>query len=104
MIKVRKNPYKVLLDAFGEDAQFRCAVEEMGELIQAICKYKRAQESGDKEKLRIALENLREEIADVSINMEELSYMFGEKEIDEIKKYKLERALKRAEKKNLEEK
>ena len=41
MIKVRKNPYKVLLDAFGEDVQFRCAVEEMGELIQAICKYKR---------------------------------------------------------------
>ena len=55
MIKVRKNPYKVLLDAFGEDVQFRCAVEEMGELIQAICNYKRAQESGDKEKLKIAL-------------------------------------------------
>lgn len=104
MIKVRKNPYKILLDTFGEDTQFRCAVEEMGELIQAICKYKRAQESGDKEKLRIALENLREEIADVSINMEELAYMFGEKEVEEIKKYKLERALKRAEKKNFEEK
>lgn len=103
MIKVRKNPYKVLLDAFGEDAQYRSAMEEMGELIQAICKYKRAQESKDKEKLEIALANIREEIADVSINMEELSYMFGEKEIEEIKKYKLERALKRAEKKNFEE-
>ncbi len=45
MIKVRKNPYKVLLDAFGEDVQFRCAVEEMGELIQAICKYKRAKKA-----------------------------------------------------------
>ncbi len=95
--------YKILLDTFGQEIQFQCAIEEMGELLQAICKYKRKLATGDKQKIEKALENLQEEIADVAINIGQLSYMFGQDKINEIKQYKLDRALKRAEKKNMEE-
>ena len=97
-----KNPYKIFLDTFGEEIQFQFAVEEMGELLQAICKYKRKRANGTYEERQKALANWQEEIADVTINMEQLSYMFGQKEINKIKAEKLARALKRAELKNLE--
>lgn len=97
-----ENPYKILLDTFGEEIQFQFAVEEMGELLQAICKYKRKRLTGNEEKIEEALENLQEEIADVALNMEQLAYMFGQEEIEKIKKSKLERALKRAQEKNTE--
>lgn len=98
----KKNPYKILLETFGEDAQYRCAIEEMSELTKAICKYQRKKIAKDKKELQKAKENLQEEIADVIINMEELCYMFDGKKIEEIKKMKLARAMKRAELNDME--
>ena len=94
--------YKIFLDTFGEETQFQCAIEEMGKLLQAICKYKRKVATGDEPEIKKALENLQEEIADVSINIGQLSFMFGQDKINEIKQYKLDRALKRAKNKNKE--
>lgn len=102
MKKEEQNPYQILLETFGEEVQYQFAIEEMGELLQAICKFKRKKATGNNQEIEKALNNLREEIADVTINMEQLSYMFGQKEIEEIKQYKIERALKRAELKNTE--
>ena len=96
------NPYKILLDTFGEDVQFRFAIEEMSELTKAICKYQRKIDTCDNEEKQILIEAMREEIADVLITTEQLAFMFDKNKINEIKQTKLERALKRAEKKNNE--
>ena len=98
------NPYKILLDTFGEDVQFRFAIEEMSELTQAICKYQRKIDTCDNEGQQKLIDAMREEIVDVLITTEQLAFMFDKNKINEIKQTKLERALKRAEKKNNEEK
>jgi len=98
-----ENPYKILVDTFGEDVQFQFAIEEMAELTKAICKYKRKAQNctgEDKEKL---VADLIEEIADVQICAEQLAFMFGQEKVEQEKEFKLNRALKRAEKKNNEE-
>ncbi len=98
----KDNPYKILLDTFGEEIQLQFAIEEMGELLQAICKYKRKHNSCDKEEFEKVKSNLQEEIADVMFCCEELAYMFGQSEIEKIKNMKRDRSLKRAAKKNTE--
>ncbi|MBP3619179.1 MAG: hypothetical protein J6J24_00805 [Clostridia bacterium] len=98
------NPYKILLDTFGKDVQFRFAIEEMSELTKAICKYQRKIDTCNNEEQQKLADAIREEIADVLITAEQLAFMFGEDDVKKIKHIKLERALKRAEKKNNEEK
>lgn len=61
--KNREDLYKKAISCFGKEAQQMMAIEEMGELIQAISKYDR--DIWD-------IESLAEEIADVSIMMEQL--------------------------------
>lgn len=56
------------INRFGEHHQMQKAVEEMGELIVALCK------GND--------ENVQEEIADVMIMMCQLQILFGEKEVE----------------------
>ena len=56
-------------------------IEEMAELTQAFCKQNRGKTS-----------NIVEEMADVSLVLEQLIYLLGcSKEIQEIKKEKIER-------------
>lgn len=88
------NPYKILLETFGEQVQLDLAIEEMGELIQAISKYKRKLASGNG--IKEAICHLQEEIADVMVNMDQLCFMYGKQEIENIKEQKIERALNRA--------
>lgn len=94
--------YKDFLDTFGADTQFNFAIEEMSELIKAICKYKRKIENcspEEKEKLR---ENIIEEIADVKICIEELIYMFDcLDEVTKVEDFKLARGQERVKKHNL---
>ncbi len=90
------NPYKILLETFGEQVQLDFAIEEMAELTKAICKYKRKISSGDEGEIQSAINNMQEEIADVMVNMDQLCFMYGKQEIENIKKQKIERALNRA--------
>lgn len=60
---------------YGEDEQMRIAQEECAELIQAISKYHRAQSNPDGRYFSRARDNLIEEIADVSIMIDQLKLM-----------------------------
>lgn len=72
--------YKNAIMNYGAIAQIDIAIEEMSELIQALSKYKRCKKH-----------NVEEEIADVQIMLDQLNLIFNNKEIDYIKKIKIER-------------
>nr|DAM62605.1 MAG TPA: nucleoside triphosphate pyrophosphohydrolase [Herelleviridae sp.] len=75
-----EEKYK-LAEYFGIKTQINHMIEEMAELTQAFCKQNRGKTS-----------NIVEEMADVSLVLEQLIYLLGcGKEIQEIKKEKIER-------------
>ena len=91
------SAYKKFLDTWGVDMQSTMALEEMSELTKALCKYKRCIEiEGNKQK---AIDNIKEEIADVLNMAEQLELFYGEEEIEQIRKEKIERTLKKLNKK-----
>lgn len=103
MEKKNKNPYKNFMEAFGDDYIMRISIEELSELIKAICKYKRKSEDIDTPTQELR-EKILDGIADVEICIEELAYMFdGFDEINKIKNEKIEKGAIRA-KKYLEKK
>lgn len=59
--------YKKAIKTWGIVAQQMMMFEEMGELIQAICKYSRDDDNTD---------NIAEEIADVEIMLGQMKIMF----------------------------
>lgn len=74
---------------YGYDHQIMVAVEEMGELLQALSKFKRHE--GD-------INNIIEEIADVEIMMQQLCLMFEcYEEVVAVRRQKIERLKKRLE-------
>lgn len=76
-----KTIYKDALDTWGENAQLDVAIEEMSELIKEIIKFKRG--IGDNA-------HMSEEIADVTIMLEQIIQMFKlEEEVTQQKNYKL---------------
>jgi len=87
------------IKVYGKDLQIDKAVEEMGECIAALQRFKLAQYTQEgpsimKEKLK----DVYTEIADVKIMMEQLTKIFGEEEIEEQELYKLKRLRKRLDK------
>ena len=64
----------------GLDLQLTVAIEELAELQQAICKYKRGEE-----------DNVEEEIADVKIMIEQLETIFNKDKIRRWRNKKIER-------------
>lgn len=78
--------YRQTISKWGIDAQLWMVVEECSELLNAIAKYKRGRE--DKSAII-------EELADVSIMIEEMSRYFGRTEFVQIKEAKLQRLLER---------
>ena len=74
---------------YGFDSQLNKTIEECGELIKAISKYK-----GNSFKSEY-LDNLEEEVADVLIMSNQLRVLISKEKIDEIIEYKLDRQLKR---------
>lgn len=98
MIKNKKNPYKDFMETFGDDYIMRISVEELSELIKAICKYKRKCEDVDTDEKELRYKIL-DGIADVEICIEELAYLFdGFDEIEKIKQEKIEKGAERARK------
>jgi len=75
--------YKAAIDKFGERYQTDKAIEEMGELIQALIKYR--QHGNNKY-------NVDEEMADVEITLEELKIIHkNKKAVARWKKKKIDR-------------
>ena len=83
-----------VITANGMNNQLDVAIEELSELIQAICKIKR-RDSLSNESFAVK-GNLAEEIADVEIILAELKLLFdNEDNVKEWKNYKLDRLEKR---------
>lgn len=80
-----------VIAANGMKKQVDIAIEELSELLQAICKVKRHSYTQED-----YLVNLAEEMADVEIVLAELKLMFdNEDDVKEWKDYKLDRLEKR---------
>lgn len=80
-----------VITANGMNKQLDVAIEELSELMKAICKVKRYSYTQED-----CLVNLAEEMADVEIILAELKVMFdNEDSVKEWKNYKLDRLEKR---------
>ena len=91
---------KACIEKYGIDNQMLICIEEMSELTKAIIKYRRFH-SSDMIPVKLSEEeilyNLREEIGDVSIMLDQLKMVFGEEEINQIIHEKVVREEKRLE-------
>jgi hypothetical protein len=104
--KARIIELTTILDHYGSKAQSRQAVEELSELIQAICKCERMNytfgecedDPANLEESMSAYKNLLGEIADVIVMIEQLKIMVGERDrtrIENIIDEKINRQLER---------
>ena len=100
---------KKIADTYGYDAQSRQLIEEMAELTVAINKIWRLEQTQNSEKFCLTFYNLSmwkrkneltEEIADVTIMLEQIKYLLqiSDSDINEIIEQKLNRQLERIEK------
>lgn len=90
--------YKLFLEKWGQESQERMAIEEMSELTKELCKKFRCvrgeiENLTEKKHLEI-IDNIKEEIADVLNMLEQLETYYGEEEIEQIRRKKIERTLK----------
>ncbi|MGD9638353.1 MAG: hypothetical protein AB7U85_04775 [Alphaproteobacteria bacterium] len=76
----RKEIYLKALAVYGSEMQLNQAIEEMAELTVAIRHF-----------LRCRPNNLIEELADVSVMIEQISLLFGKDAIEAVKKIKIKR-------------
>lgn len=67
MTDMERAVFQKALDAWGAEAQALCLLEEMAELQDALCKYKRG---------RRTVEDIAEEIADVGIMLDQMKLCF----------------------------
>lgn len=97
---------KKIADTYGYDAQSRQLIEEMAELTVAINKIWRLEQTQNSEKFCLTFYNLSmwkrkneltEEIADVTIMLEQIKYLLqiSDSDINEIIEQKLNRQLER---------
>lgn len=72
--------YQTTIDKWGEDAQYDQAVEECAELITALKHFRRG---------KIEKQAVISELADVTLMLGQLSWMFGQDQVDEAVQRKL---------------
>lgn len=84
------DTYKQAIDLYGEKAQKLMAIEEMAELTKEICKDFRG---------KLDREHLIEELADVTITLEQLMMMYeiSGDEIQQMRERKIDRLKERLE-------
>lgn len=82
--------YEVIADHYGLQSQLDMFVEESAELTQAICKSRRAK---DETSYNEACKNIKEELADVIVIVEQLKYLLGADEINRVIDEKVRRQL-----------
>jgi NTP pyrophosphatase (non-canonical NTP hydrolase) len=80
--------FKKIADHYGLRRQLWQTVEEMAELTQVICKTRRY----DMDAVR---DHLVEEVADVSIMIDQIVYLLGDNMIAKIREEKIKRQLER---------
>ena len=73
------------IDTWGSEMQIIVAIEEMSELTKALTKYIRANNIAADDIVWIST-NIREEMADVGIMLNQLSLIFGDTTEEEIRK------------------
>jgi NTP pyrophosphatase (non-canonical NTP hydrolase) len=76
---------KRALEKWGIDKQTDMMIEEMSELTKALLKVRRGE----------SLDNVIDELADVSIVLEQMTIFFGKELVENQKKVKLERLKRR---------
>lgn len=87
---------------WGAESDYRVCIEEMSELTKELCKFMRysrndKSEENDK-KLDEIRKNIIEETADVLICANHMKRLFGEKEVEDVMDYKIQRGRQRVEK------
>lgn len=88
MTTIQKNQlYFEAVSKWGRNQQIDMMTEEVGELLVALNKFKRATDEGITE----AVDNICEEIADCTIMLEQLAVIFGAQKVATQKELKLER-------------
>jgi NTP pyrophosphatase (non-canonical NTP hydrolase) len=92
MNKELESVYKRAVDLWGIESQINMMTEEIGELLQAISKFRRSQNKSDEVKIE-AYNHLCEEIADVENMINQFRYIFNPNIIDMYKEQKLKRIL-----------
>lgn len=96
MNEAQKEKCRAIFEHYGIIKQKRQLIEECAELIQAITKLERAGEVGDSVEIYKATLNLREEIADVEIMLEQIKgapEVYCQWSYQKIIDYKLDRQL-----------
>lgn len=96
--KTKYEKMKEILGYYGREAQLDKCVEECGELIQALMKFRNADK--DDSDYKTKFNNLLEEIADVQITTSEVLLSLGgedfiNKKIQDLIDYKLDRQVRR---------
>lgn len=87
-----KEILKTAIEKLGEESQIDKSIEECSELIQALCKYKRAlQEKIYPTINNEIIKNLYGEIADVKIMIKQLEILFDKNAISEEESFKIAR-------------
>lgn len=76
------------VETYGINSQIRMAIEEMAELIKALCKFERVDLGPESDK---AVGNVIEEIADVQIMLDQLRIIFKSdaKAVEDVKLIRL---------------
>lgn len=90
IIYSKQEKYEILkefIDFWGYECQSTVAIEELSELIKALCKYKR--EDYDSK----YVPNILEEIADVHNMINQLEIYFGKEEIEKIRCQKIDKTI-----------
>lgn len=89
----RNNNLLFIIDTYGTNKQEDKAIEEMSELQKAILKHRENKRAEEKQAVI-------DEIADVAVMLEQLKIIYScHKEVEERMDYKIERQIKRIEKK-----
>jgi len=86
---------QALVNIFGHDSQIEMIIEECTELIMSLQKLKRAKASGDADKQEKALDNVHEELADVSIMLAQAVIIFDTMKVDSWVDIKIKRMMER---------
>lgn len=89
----RLKIYDEATQLWGLVAQYDQCIEEMGELIVAINKYKRKVVHGEYASNNEIVENLIEEIADVSMCIEQMKHFVGEERVEKVLDQKMQKFL-----------
>lgn len=84
------NRIKYIADYYGFTSQADMLIEESAEFIQAVSKFRRG--NGNE------YAHIKEELADVLVCAEQLKYLLGTSDIENIMNAKLDRQLQRIEK------